>query len=381
MIRKKYGLGLAIAASCMAFGTASASAAKVQVLPSDINATGGEWSLTLTGTGTGAFQTGPRVPPLGSGSFKFTTSDNSAKVELFTNRYKGTLLSDVNAIGYSTFRDPDATDPSKIIVPSLQLPIDRNGNVDTGGAFTTLVYEPYLAAGNLGIDTGSWQDWDATVPGNAAGGWYATGAGGTASGCTPAATCTLAQLKTAFPSAKLYAAGLDQGSGNQGGKADADALYLGVAGQGQTTFDFEAEPGPTGPQGNQGPQGAQGPQGTSGAQGTAGLTPSSVTTTAKVSLVSKSLKVSKRTRKATITVSCPRANGLCEGRLNLIKKGKTIGRTAFVVRGGRSSNVGVNLSKKAYKGLKKSQQVRIDVFSRDLAGNASSASKSLTLKK
>ena len=100
-----------------------------------------------------------------------------------------------------------------------------------------------------------------------------------------------------------------------------------------------------------------------------------------MSLVSKSLKVSKRTRKVSVGVSCPRTNGLCEGRLNLIRRGKTIARTAFVLRGGRSGSVSVTLSKKAYKALKKSQSVKVDVFSRDLAGNASAASKSLTLTK
>ena len=103
--------------------------------------------------------------------------------------------------------------------------------------------------------------------------------------------------------------------------------------------------------------------------------PSSTTATGKVSLISKSLKVSKRTRKVSVGVSCPRTNGLCEGRLNLIRRGKTIARTNFVVRGGRSGNASVTLSKKAYKALKKSQSVKVDVFSRDLAGNASARAR------
>ena len=106
-----------------------------------------------------------------------------------------------------------------------------------------------------------------------------------------------------------------------------------------------------------------------------------MTTTGKVSLISKSLKVSSKSRKVSVSVSCPRANGLCEGRLSLVLKGKTIARTAFQVRGGRSGKVVATLSKKRYKALKKSQRLRVNVFSRDLAGTASSASKSLTLTK
>ena len=149
---------------------------------------------------------------------------------------------------------------------------------------------------------------------------------------------------------------------------------------------IESKGNPTGPQGPQGPaggngaNGATGPQGVPGTQGTSGLTPSSTTTTGKVSVTSRSLRASKR-RKVSVSVSCPRSNGLCEGRLNLIKSGKIIARQAFVVRGGRSGKVTFSLSKKAYAALKKSQRVKVDSFSRDLAGAASTSSKSLTLRK
>ena len=56
----KYGLGLAITAACMAFGTSTASAERVEVLPTDVNAAGGEWSSADTRPdGTRAFVTGP----------------------------------------------------------------------------------------------------------------------------------------------------------------------------------------------------------------------------------------------------------------------------------------------------------------------------------
>ncbi len=97
-------------------------------------------------------------------------------------------------------------------------------------------------------------------------------------------------------------------------------------------------------------------------------------------MTSKSLKASKK-RKVSVSVTCPRANGLCEGRLSLLKGGKVIARQSFLVRGGRSGKVTFTLSKKAYKALKKSQSVKVDSFARDLAGAASQSSKSITLTK
>ena len=110
------------------------------------------------------------------------------------------------------------------------------------------------------------------------------------------------------------------------------------------------------------------------------MTPSSFTSTSKVSLTSRSLKASKK-RKVSVGVTCPRANGLCEGRLSLLKGSKTIARQSFLIRGGRSGKVTFTLSRKAYRALKKSQSVKVGSFSRDLAGVASEGTKSLTLTK
>ena len=110
------------------------------------------------------FETGPRVTPLGTGSLEFTTANAPDKAQVATSRYLETSLADITELGYSTFRDPAATDASSIIVPSLQLPVDIDGDMANPG-FTTLVYEPYVAAGNSSILTNTWQDWDA--PGRA----------------------------------------------------------------------------------------------------------------------------------------------------------------------------------------------------------------------
>lgn len=383
MRSSEYGLGLAVAASCMAFGAASASAAKVQVLPSDINS-GGAWTQTLTGTGTGVAETGPRVPPLGTGSYEFTTADNGAKVELFNTSYMGTLLSAVQGIGYSTFRDPAATD-SGVVRPSIQIPIDVDGDFTTPG-FSTLVYQPYVDQNAAPLETNEWQNWDAFNPAgaNPYGGWYATGTTGTNTGCLQGSTCTLAFLQSQLMDAKMYKIGLNQGSNNGGGKANADALYVTLTGQDQTTFDFESQAGPTGPAGTDGTPGARGPAGTTGAQGptgTSGVTPSSTTTkTKKVVVASKSLTLSKKSRKSVVQVTCPRSDGLCEGTIKIVYKGKVIARQAFLVRGARSGKFTVRLSKSNLRKIGKSKRVAVNVFSRDLTGAASNSSKKVTLK-
>jgi hypothetical protein len=399
MRSSKYGLGLAITAACMAFGASSASAERVEVLPTDIGAAGSEWSAPADNNidnGKFAFETGPSLTPLGTGSVQFSTPGSNDKANIATNRYAGQKLNTINAIGYSTHRDPGSTG---VAVPALNITGDMDGAAG-GLGFTTLVYEPYLANGNGAIQNNVWQDWDAFQTGTQDGGWWATGAGGTQTGCqpTPAGTCTLAEIQGLLPNMAIAAVAINQGRGgdNTGLTSNADALYVSqnntATTPGQVTYDFESEAGPTGPQGNAGTNGtngatgatgqsgAQGPQGLQGAQGTQGLTPSSTTTTGRVSLVSKSLKAGKN-RKVSVSITCPRANGLCEGRLSLLVKGKTIARSAFEVKGGRSGKVTVTLSKKAYKALKKSQSAKVNVFSRDNAGNASSASKSLTLKK
>jgi hypothetical protein len=375
MRTSKYGLGLAVAASCMAFGAASASAAKVQVLPGDVNS-GGQWTTGDTRPGgTGVFETGPKVTPLGTGSFEMATTTASAKVQLQTTRYLGAALGSVDGIGYSTFRDPASTDLPGVVVPSLQLPVDMDGDLSNPG-FTTLVYEPYLANGNASILTNTWQEWDAFATGKAEGGWYASNAAGqAATNCTPTVggTCTLSQLQTKLPNAKLYSIGVNQGSGNAGAKTDVDALYVSQAGQGQTTFDFEQEAGPTGPAGTNGTNGAQG---SSGTFTSAGVTVS----TRRLVISSKSLKANTH-RRVKVGVSCPKTNGLCEGRISLTRRGKTVARGLFVVRGGRSAKVALTVPKKVYEGLGKGKRVGVSVFSRDLAGAASTSSTKLTLKK
>jgi len=396
MRSNKYGLGLAITAACMAFGASTASADRVEVLANDINDAGSGWYSSDTRANSSAkFGTGPAIPKLGTGSVQLATPASASKVQLFTDQFDGVKLSDVDGLGFSTYRFPPTAGASTVAQAAINIRVDKDG--DGGGPDAYLVYEPYMQPGlGGGITPNTWLDWDAYKGGS--GIWWSN----QVAGFGQSTNKTWNDFLTAYPNAKIAEGtscgpgnsvtpcagsfGLNQGSGNEGALSNADALYISLkstaTSPGQTTFDFESEPGPTGPQGAQGTPGTAGGNGQPGATGVSGaFVPSSTTVTGKVSLISKSLKVSKRSRKVSVGVSCPRTNGLCEGRLNLIRRGKTIARTNFVVRGGRSGNASVTLSKKAYKALKKSQSVKVDVFSRDLAGNASSASKSLTLKK
>ncbi len=95
---------------------------------------------------------------------------------------------------------------------------------------------------------------------------------------------------------------------------------------------------------------------------------------------SRSLRSSK-SRKLKVKVTCPRSNGLCEGSIKIVRKGKVIARQSFLVRGGRSGTFTLRLSKSQYKKLKKSQKVSVNLFSRDTTGAASRTSKTVTLKK
>ena len=331
-----------------------------------------------------------------------TADATKAKVQLLTTRYGGTELRSIDGLGYSTYLSNGSALPTTTTSLNLRVDTDNDGDADQ-----YLIYEPLYSGTVL---KGVWQDWNAR-----AGSWWINGLQGDCPQTNDSCTFdeAIAALKASSPGGavepEIAAAvtqcgpghrahlpgslGFSVGSGITGVNVNyGDALYVSVNGV-QDTFDFEDAAGPTGPQGPQGIQGpqgasitgttgatgARGPQGAQGTQGTSGLTPSSTTTTGKV-VGSKSLKASKK-RKVSVSVSCPRANGLCEGRLNLTKGGKTIARQSFLVRGGRTTTVTFTLSKKAYKALKKSQSVKVDSFSRDLAGAASETSKSLKLTK
>ena len=87
-------------------GVATASAADTTEVVTAADLAGGDWYTADTRPpGTGTFENGPATPPLGTGSFELSTPDGTAKVQLFTDRYDGTRLADIDGIGYSTYNE------------------------------------------------------------------------------------------------------------------------------------------------------------------------------------------------------------------------------------------------------------------------------------
>lgn len=245
-------LTLAVLTSAALFGgvtTASAADTTEVVTPADL--AGGDWYTADTRSpGTGTFENGPAAPPLGTGSFELRTTTNPEKVQLFTDRYDGVRLADIDGLGYSTYRDPASTG-FVAGVAALNLRVDLTGD---GQPDAYMVYEPYQDQGNAAVQTGVWQNWDAYRGGQATW-WLNTGA----AGCGQATPCTWDTIVAAFPNATIEegvncgpggakapcpgSLGVNQGSFNSGIISNVDALYVSVAGQ-RTTFDFELVPPP-----------------------------------------------------------------------------------------------------------------------------------------
>jgi hypothetical protein len=241
--------GVALAAAGVLFmgvGSAHAAATTEVVTPASL-AAGGHWYTSDTrAPGTGTFENGPATPPLGSGSFELQTTDPSAKVQLFTDKYDGTALSAIDGIGYSTYRDPASTGfIAGVAALNMRIDVTGDGNPDA-----YMVYEPYQDRGNDAVQQGVWQDWDA-YRGGTAKWWINTGAGG----CGQSTPCEWSAIVAALPGAKVEeglscgpgaapkspcpgSLGINQGSSNTGILSNADALYVSVGGS-KTTYNFE----------------------------------------------------------------------------------------------------------------------------------------------
>ena len=239
---------LAAALTCASLtGVATANAATVVVTPADLGS--GWYPADTRAPGTGLFENGPDTPPLGTGSFELTTNTNPEKVQLFTDAYDGVPLADIDALSYSTYRDPSSTG-FIAGVSALNLRIDTDND---GQPNAYLVYEPYQSEGNAAVQTGVWQTWDAINGGNAK--WWS----GALPLCLQNAPCTWSQVLALYPSATIQegvncgpggvvvpcpgSLGVNQGSFNSGIRSNADALSVTVNGV-NTTYDFELTPPP-----------------------------------------------------------------------------------------------------------------------------------------
>ncbi len=194
----------------------------------------------------------------GSAAILSTTSATADKVQLFTDLFHDTLLSDIDGLGYSTFRDSASTG-FVAGLPALNLRVDRDNDdiVDT-----YLIYEPYQDLGNAAVTSDVWQTWDAIRGGAAS--WWASHL----PGCGQATPCTWDTIVSTYPDARVLedpdspinsgsapdptnlqgSLGLNLGSFNPSITAAADALSVTVSGNRQI-FDFVALFAPDAPTG------------------------------------------------------------------------------------------------------------------------------------
>ncbi len=102
--------------------------------------------------------------------------------------------------------------------------------------------------------------------------------------------------------------------------------------------------------------------------------------TTPTGVASKSLKVSRRKRVVTVSLRCAKQNRLCQGVVYLVYRKRTLGRRAFLIGGGKTTKLRVKLYKNGVKRLgRKRRKVKLNVFSRDGAGIASTSSRTIRL--
>ncbi|HYI36448.1 MAG TPA: prenyltransferase/squalene oxidase repeat-containing protein [Thermoleophilaceae bacterium] len=122
-----------------------------------------------------------------------------------------------------------------------------------------------------------------------------------------------------------------------------------------------------------------------GGQSGGGATPASVPAAEQAKstptgVASRSLKVSARKRVVSVSLRCAKANRLCQGSVYLVYRKRTLARRAFLIGGGKTTKLNVKLSKRSMKRLgRKRKRIKVNVFSRDGAGIASTSTRTVTL--
>jgi hypothetical protein len=190
---------------------------------------------TRAPTATGSFVVGPNSPPAGIGSLELRTPSPIDKVYIFNYDHVGTPLGTINAIGYSTYRDPISVTTNPYQVPSINIQVDINGGMLMPGEFTTLVFEPIYNGDQGTVTPGIWQEWDAYNGGEAIW-WSSRPIPGV---CALSCFVTWNQILAANPNATIVGGfGVNQGSGNGGLTASVDALNISYSST-CVTYDFE----------------------------------------------------------------------------------------------------------------------------------------------
>jgi len=129
-------------------------------------------------------------PPFGDGSLAIETGDGTEKAA-FGNEvdFAGDLVNDLNDVGFRVYTTGENNAKGTPNMPSILFEIDPNLSA-TASNFSSMVFQPQSnSAAN---------QWSGYIDGTSGNAWFLTGAAGTATGCTQAALCTLAQAKTAL---------------------------------------------------------------------------------------------------------------------------------------------------------------------------------------
>jgi hypothetical protein len=190
------------------------------------------WVLYTRNAGNGAFRTGPGTPPSGVGSFETVTPTGADKVTLFNFDHVGTQLSDIDKLGYATYRAANPAD-NNAQLPAINIQVDVNGAAP--GGFTTLVFEPVYNTAQGTIQDNTWQTWDAYNGGQAIW-WSSNPIPGAPDRDTFVTWETIVSLN---PDAVIVGGfGINQGSGNPALTASSDVLTIGSNGD-CITYDFE----------------------------------------------------------------------------------------------------------------------------------------------
>lgn len=211
-----------------------AYAAAYTITPSNMQG----WAFLFdSGTnGTGQMVIGPSTPPAGAGSAQLTVGDTATGMIIGTGGYyTGTLLSNISALTYSTYR----TSGGAAQAPSVQFAYDQDITDGITAWQGRLVYEPYLNGTPV---TGSWQTWDALNGGT--GLWWASNNGiSTVDNTCPMATpCTWNTIISTFPNIAIHPV-IPQmlfkaGSGWTSFDGNVDNLSITISGV-TDTYNFE----------------------------------------------------------------------------------------------------------------------------------------------
>jgi hypothetical protein len=189
---------------------------------------GPHWSIVdrnVEENGDSYLRSGPGTPPKGVGSLGLRTGGAGDKAA-FGNEvdFVNTNLSTYNTLKYSVYVTGEDLGNYAENAPSLSIEVDPSGPTNTAGLnFSSLVYVPTAPTAN------AWTNIDAS----AAPRWFLTGNAGTTSGCNQVTYCTLAQVKTAFPTATVFTVSFTKGRDYEFSGA-VDALVVN-----NKTYDFE----------------------------------------------------------------------------------------------------------------------------------------------